>query len=62
MGNFYVNYTVRGPTQQDVAAALAGRKALVTPWQNGCVVVFDEQSDTQDDKVTIPKDWSRRIC
>jgi hypothetical protein len=29
---------------------LVGRKALVTPAQNGCVLVFDEQSDEQDVK------------
>jgi hypothetical protein len=51
MGNFYVNYTLRGPSQEAVAAALAGRNALVTPQQNGCVVVFDEKSDEQDTDV-----------
>ena len=48
MGNFYVNYTLRGPSQQDVAAALVGRRARVTPEHNGCVVVFDEESDSQN--------------
>ena len=48
MGNFYTNYTLRGPDQQAVAAALAGRSALVAPVNNGCVTVFDEQSDEQD--------------
>jgi hypothetical protein len=48
MGNFYTNYTLRGPSQQAVAAALAGRKAIVTPPHNGCVVAFDEASDDQD--------------
>jgi len=48
MGNFYSNYTLRGPTQQEVAAALAGRWAFVTPEQNGCVVAYDEESDEQD--------------
>ena len=47
MGNFYVNYTVRGPSQQAVATALAGRSALVTPARAGCVVVFDEPSEEQ---------------
>ncbi len=51
MGNFYTNYTLRGPSQQAVAAALAGRSAIVTPAQDGCVVVFDEQSDDQDSAV-----------
>lgn len=48
MGNFYTNYTLRGPSQQAVAAALTGRSAIVTPAQDGCVVVFDEASDDQD--------------
>lgn len=51
MGNFYMNYTLRGPTRQAVAAALAGRSALVTPAHDGCVVVFDEASDDQDQDV-----------
>ncbi len=51
MGNFYTNYTLRGPSPQAVAAALAGRAALVTPAQNGCVVVFDEKSEEQNPEV-----------
>jgi hypothetical protein len=48
MGGFYTNYTLRGPSQQAVAAALVGRKAIVTPESNGCVVAYDEASDDQD--------------
>ena len=51
MGNFYTNYTLRGPSQQAVAKALTGRSALVTPQQDGCVVVFDEQSDDQNSEL-----------
>ncbi len=51
MGNFYANYTLRGPSQQLVAAAVAGRSAIVTPAQHGCVVVFDEESDEQNPEV-----------
>jgi len=51
MGNFYTNYTLRGPSQQEVVAALAGRSTIVTPAQDGCVVVFDEESDEQDSEV-----------
>jgi hypothetical protein len=43
MGNFYTNYTLRGPSQSAVAAALAGRSAIVTPKQDGSIIVFDEQ-------------------
>lgn len=43
MGNFYTNYTIRGPSQRAVAMALTGRSAIVTPQQDGWVVAFDEQ-------------------
>lgn len=48
MGGFYANYTVRGASQQAVAGALRGRRAMVSPARNGCVVAFDEVSDEQD--------------
>ncbi len=51
MGSFYTNFTLRGPSQLAVVAALAGRSALVTPEQNGCVVVFDEASEEQDTEI-----------
>ena len=51
MGNFYTSYTLRGPSQQSVASALAGRSALVTSAHKGCVVVFDEESDEQNHEI-----------
>jgi hypothetical protein len=51
MGNFYTNYTLKGPSQQAVAAVLIGRKTKVTPIHNGCVVVFDEASDDQNQEL-----------
>ena len=51
MGEFYVNYALRGPSQQAVAATLAGRRAAIAPSRNGCIVVFDEASDDQDQSV-----------
>lgn len=48
MGNFYTNLTLRGPSQAEVAAALTGRQALVTPSVAGWVVVFDAASEDQD--------------
>ena len=63
MGNFYTNYTLRGPSQQAVAKALTGRSAIVTPQQDGCVVVFDEQSDDQNSEVLadLSRDLSREL-
>jgi hypothetical protein len=48
MGAFYVNYTVKLANQQSVVKALAGRTAFVSPEQSGAVVIFDQQSDNQD--------------
>jgi hypothetical protein len=48
MGNFYVNFTMPGVARQAVADALAGRRCVVTPEVNGAVVVFDEESEGQD--------------
>jgi len=64
MGNFYTNYTLKGPSQQIVADALAGRSAVVTPGQDGCIVVFDEVSDEQDSAVIteIASRLSRELC
>src|SRR5262245_14091137 len=51
MGNFYVNFTTRGPDQASVAKSLrsAKRKAIVGPSLDALTVFYDEQSDTQDD-------------
>jgi hypothetical protein len=51
VGNFYTSYTLRGPSQQAVAAAVAGRSAFVTSAQKECVVVFDEESEGQNDEI-----------
>lgn len=63
MGNFYVNYTVKGPGQQAVAKALTGRSAIVTPQRDDCVVAFDEQSDNQDSEIiaNLACDLSREL-
>jgi hypothetical protein len=42
---------LKGPSQQAVVGKLTSRKAVVTPEHEGCVVVFDEQSDDQDQEV-----------
>lgn len=51
MGNFYVNYTLKGPSQIEVADALSGHSAIVTPSHLGCVVAFDEASEMQDESL-----------
>ena len=48
MGNFYTNYTIRGKSQPEVAAALSDRAAIISPEHNGYVVAYDEQSEAQD--------------
>ena len=50
MGNFYVNFTVKGDDPQRIADSLkqARRKAFVTPAIGGYVVVYEEESDSQD--------------
>ena len=50
MGSFYVNFTVRGADQADVARFLrsADRRAYVSPTLSGMTVFYDEQSDEQD--------------
>lgn len=48
MGNFYMNYTVRGVGQLAVATVLTGRRCIVTPSVNNCVVVFNEEPNDQD--------------
>lgn len=51
MGNFYVNYTIRGAAVADLVDALAGRRAFVTSAGGDLAVVFDEASDRQDTRV-----------
>lgn len=48
MGHFYVNFTLKGPTRDAVAAALRGREAFVASAKSGAVVVWDEESEEQD--------------
>lgn len=48
MGNFYVNYTIRSTDQAQTIKALSGRNAFVTSPNKGALVVFDEESDSQD--------------
>ena len=63
MGNFYVNYTLHGVTQEAVAKALAGRTCIVTPSISDTVVAFDEESDDQDQQVisSLATDLSQKL-
>ena len=63
MGNFYVNYTLRGVTQDAVAKTLGGRTCIVTRSVNDTVVVFDEDSDNQDQQVisSLATELSRKL-
>jgi hypothetical protein len=49
MGNFYVNHTVQTGDRDSVAVVLRRNKlvAYISPVRNGCVVVAEEQADTQ---------------
>lgn len=49
MGNFYVNHTVKTGDRDKVASVLRHNKlaAYVSPVRNGCVVVAEEQADSQ---------------
>ena len=50
MGNFYVNFSVKGAEQGQVVAVFEGacRRSIVTPSREGYVVAFDEEADSQD--------------
>jgi hypothetical protein len=52
VGNFYCNFAVRGPMQEEIAATLrdARRRALVTPAVNGTVIVYDEAVENSYDE------------
>jgi hypothetical protein len=53
VGNFYVNYTTRGPERETVAKYLRStkRRAFVSPTLDGMTAFFDKKSDSQDDAV-----------
>lgn len=53
MGSFYTNVTLRTASQTDVVAALKAehRDAFVSSADNGCVVVYDRESEEQEPDV-----------
>jgi hypothetical protein len=48
LGNFYFNYTLKGPRREPLARSLKGHRTLIAPEQNGCVVVLIETPSRQD--------------
>jgi len=52
MGAFYGNITLKGPSQESVADALCGRRAMVTPNIGHYIVAFDSVCDDQDAEAT----------
>ncbi len=55
MGNFYVNFGVRSSDLSKTVAALrqAGRVAYIAPPANNILVVYDRDSDTQDESEIV---------
>ena len=55
MGNFYVNFTTRGPDQAIVSKCLrtAKRNAYVSPTLDDITVFYDKGADTQDESVIV---------
>lgn len=50
MGSFYTNITLRTTQQARIAETLkaAGRRAYISAPMNGCIVVFDRETEEQD--------------
>jgi hypothetical protein len=53
MGNKYVNFSVHRPDQQRIADVLrqGGYQAIVTPPQNGYVVVYEKKSEFDEQQI-----------
>jgi hypothetical protein len=61
MGNFYTNLTVKTSDVKAVVAALEGRAAFVAPPQHGCIVVYDEESEDDNDASGLASELSTSL-
>ena len=52
MGNFYTNFTVRGVSQAEVAAAMGSRRAVIAPPSNSAIVIFDRASEQKESEAS----------
>jgi len=53
MGAFFVNTTVYGPAQGELAAGLSDRSAFVSPTVRRCTLILDEACDSQSQEEII---------
>jgi hypothetical protein len=51
MGNFYTSFTVRGADRDSVLKAMMGRTAAVSPTTSEYTVIWDAESEKQDEKI-----------
>lgn len=58
MGNFYTNLTIKSGDRAAVLAALQGRSAFVSPVQQGCIVIWDEECEDENDASGLAADLS----
>ena len=51
MGSFYTSLTIRGAAREEVAKALKGRKAAISPTIDQYTVVWDSECENQDEAI-----------
>jgi hypothetical protein len=65
MGFFYTNVTVRGPNQVQAVSAveMPSYRAFVAATVSGLTVIYEEQSDTQDEAIwrRVAKELSEKL-
>lgn len=64
MGNFYTNITVYGADRNKVLATLKGRRTAVSPAVRDFIVIWDEESESQDLRVlgALTQRLSYELC